>query len=412
MTSVPSQRHPTPQLVRSTNGLATSAEPQSTGYGHRVLTGNTDGFATPVPSPRESTSRCVPSPREFATVSTPRSLEQCEFLRSTSVASFRPADGFAWPAPSRRFLDLSSVTLHSCVATGCPASPSLTSRDATPLVRPYGGSVNVPSGCSTPTPPALGPPPTPGYVTTALPGCGMDGLKMDDLQIGSEGFDPNQPALKSQITSKLSVAGGSAIAALHGSQGGLNEGVWMLRDPCSGTELVMKLVKGERGEADRYLKLAQSHPSIVSDSSLSFPFRVFRCLRAGCGRAYDLLVMRRASGQRLDHLIAEKVSNGRTADLSKVFENVGASLAELHKRYGNSQHGDCQPSNVYYNDTTSQVTFIDVSDLGLPSLESDTEHFTEALRLLSRHYGQQFLTASLHDFEAGYFRDRHRLSNL
>merc|ERR1740129_1951597 len=253
--------------------ILTTLLPPSSAQGHQITWGNSSGLATLAasPSPRESTSRCVPSPREFATVSTPRSLEQGEFLRSTSVASFRPADGFASPAPSRRFLDLGGGS------TGCAASPSWTPSDATPLVRPYGGSVNVPRGCSTPTPPALGPPPTPGYVTTALPGSGMDSLKMDDLQISSEGFDPNQPALKSQITSKLSVDGGSAIAALHGSQGGLNEGVWMLRDPCSGTELVMKLVKGERGEADLYLKLAQLHPSIVSDSSLSFPLRVFRC---------------------------------------------------------------------------------------------------------------------------------------
>jgi len=422
----PSSAHGHQAVSGPSSGLATLAASLPPACGSHPFRESSDGFLTPARSQGHltpqlvrqtsglggSTSQCVLLPSEFATVTTPRSLEPCESLRSISIVSSRPADGFASPAPSKSSFGLGGVSLHPAGTTSFPASPALTPRDTTPLVRPYCESVSVPRGFSTPAPPALHPPPTPGHVTAELPGCGTDGLRIHELQIGSEGFDPNRPLLKSQITSKLGVAGGSVIAALHGRQGALNEGVWMLQDPCSGAELIMKLVKDERREVDRYLRLAKSHPSVVNDSSLSFPLLVFRCLGAGCGRAYDLLVMRRASGQRLDHLISAKVSNGHTADLSKILANVGASLAELHKRYGNSQHGDCQPSNVFYDDTTSRVTFIDVSDLGLSSLESDTEHFTEALRLLSRHYGQQFFTASLHDFEAGYFRGRHCLLNL
>merc|ERR1719183_2806788 len=132
-------------------------------------------------------------------------------------------------------------------------------------------------------------------------------------------------------------------------------------------------------EADRFARIFQEHPSIVNDSSIAFPIKVFKC-----DNSHDLIVMRKVKGQPLGDILALKRSSGQMHDVMQILKKLGSFLSRFHKSYNNKQHGDFQPSNVLYDESCGAFTIIDMADLGnRSSAESDVSHFCQSLRILS-----------------------------
>lgn len=236
------------------------------------------------------------------------------------------------------------------------------------------------------------------------------GLEVGELQIGSGTFNPTHPPLLTQLVAKLGVGSHAAVEEMQGFRGGLNEGVWFLSDPKGGSkeEFVLKLVKCHRidqnilTEAENFLKIARDHPAAVADPVLAFPLRVFSCVGPGGAKRFDLIVMRKVRGERLAEVIARKWYGGQVPQLLRVLEKLGACLAEFHGRYGNNQHGDFQPSNILYDEDRDELTFIDVGGMGVPTTETDVEHFSKSIRLLADSYGARLAVDGLRHFEQGF----------
>lgn len=248
---------------------------------------------------------------------------------------------------------------------------------------------------------------SPPQTFRSLPG--TDGpLDGGELTIGNQPFDPTRPPLKQQLLAKLGLGPNVNVDPLQ-AQGGLNEGTWTVTDRTQC--FVLKLVRGQNNfgmpsEGDKVLKLHREHPSISSDASLAFPVKVFRCTGPGGQKRYELIVMHKVPGQCLGELIARMMSSRQTPQLMQIFQQLGSFLSEFHSRYGSKQHNDFNPSNVFYDAPSGKFSLIDMSDMGLklPMGESDVEHFTTSLRILSSCYGQQFFLEGKRHFDMGYSR--------
>jgi hypothetical protein len=237
-------------------------------------------------------------------------------------------------------------------------------------------------------------------------------LEVGELDIGSGKFDPTESSMRSQLLTLLGYSQTSTIEEMTGFRGGLNEGVWFLSDTQQNPpvrDLVLKLVKCTRmstrvvTEGENLVKLAADHPKIARDPAVAFPVRIFKCHGPGPERPhrYDLVVMWKAQGERMAELIAHKWYSNALEDLWQIFELLGQTLAAFHMRYNDSQHGDFQPSNVFYDEESSHISLIDIGGMGVPTSESDTEHFNKSLKLLADAYGSQLLTGQRY-FEQGY----------
>jgi len=78
-----------------------------------------------------------------------------------------------------------------------------------------------------------------------------------------------------------------------------------------------------------------------------------------------------------------------------------ASLAQFHKRSGNSQHGDFHTSNILCDASSGSFTLIDVADVGNRRIaKRDITYFTETLSLMS--VMREFLSEGKRNFEEGY----------
>lgn len=242
---------------------------------------------------------------------------------------------------------------------------------------------------------------------------------LEELHIGDGAFNPMQPSIRQQLVAKLGLAASTSVEEMTGFRGGLNDGVWFLSDPAQGSarggggaELVLKLVRCHRiasavlTEVENFLKLKAEHPSIVSDPQVAFPCKMFTCLDSSGAKRHDLIVMRKVRGERLAELIAHKWYGNQVSQLMRVFEKLGFSLGEFHARYGNKQHGDCQPSNIFYDEAHDQVSFIDVGGMGVPTFENDQQHFQKSLNMLSSSYGQRLTVDGMHHLELGYARSK------
>jgi hypothetical protein len=242
-------------------------------------------------------------------------------------------------------------------------------------------------------------------------------LEVGEVHVGAGPFDPKQPGLQAQLLQKLGVVQGTGtIVPLPGFQGGLNEGVWIL----SGTmqtagpqrgrrdELVLKLVRCKRiapsvlTEAENFMELQKNYPSLTTDSSLAFPMKILACMGPGNVKRNDLIVMRKVGGQRLAELIAHKWYGNQVPQLMDIFEKLGECLAEFHHRYGNAQHGDFQPSNVFYDEEDDKIALIDMGGMGVPTLETDVQHFTKSMILLAEAYGPALHRDGMRHFDQGY----------
>lgn len=286
-----------------------------------------------------------------------------------------------------------------------------------------GFSAPTPASSSTP-PKAAGAAPAAGsscasqLVATGFSGASVTrsaDLEVAELDIGSGQFDPTAPALRNQIVTMLGLSQSSTIEEMTGFRGGLNEGVWFLNDPTvspasSSRELVLKLVKCTRiapripTEAENFVKVYQQSPKIIADPTVAFPVRIFKCHGPAPERQhrYDLIVMWKCRGERLAEFMAHKWYSKHTDELWAVLERLGRCLAEFHLRYPDCQHGDFQPSNVFYEEESQDISFIDIGGMGVPTAETDMEHFGKSLKLLAESYGSQLILNGQRSLERGY----------
>jgi hypothetical protein len=251
------------------------------------------------------------------------------------------------------------------------------------------------------------------------PGSGPPMPVRGELQIGSGPFDPVDDDIWPQLAEILDVGEYSTIEEMEGFHGGLNEGIWFLE---SGKEkLVLKLVKAERTDptvltdAENCLRLMQEHPGILIDPVLAFPRWILACREAaapppsGDGqRRYDLLVMRKVPGRGLAEVVATKRLANQIPEVLLLLERLGALLRDFHDRYGGSQHGDFHSGNIFYDEESDAFAFIDVGGIGIPTMDSDVDHFSKALRYFSEAYGHEFVEEGLQSFELGYHRGNRR----
>ncbi|CAK8996625.1 Hypothetical protein SCF082_LOCUS4871 [Durusdinium trenchii] len=112
--------------------------------------------------------------------------------------------------------------------------------------------------------------------------------------------------------------------------------------------------------------------------------------------------MKKCPGERLCEFVAHKFYANQMSQLTHALELVGQSLSQFHFRYGHEQHGDFQPSNIYYEESTDTVTFIDVGGMGVPTLGGDVDHFHQCIRAMTSSYQANLFVELLRAFDKGY----------
>lgn len=238
-------------------------------------------------------------------------------------------------------------------------------------------------------------------------------LCVEEVQYDTAEFDPAVLRCKAQLTSKLGLAQTARIEALRTHAGGQNQGIWCISD--GSQELMLKLVSSRRHhpavptETESFLKLAKEYPSLAHDSDLAFPLKLFRCRGPAGQNNHDLIAMRKAHGECFTDVIFRKSQSRRSSELMQDLEALGCFLANIHNRYG-LKHGDFQPGNVFYDETSGQITMIDISDLAplnsSKAREGDVEHFVGALRILATCHGEQLHSEGARRLKAGYAKCR------
>jgi len=253
---------------------------------------------------------------------------------------------------------------------------------------------------------------TPGCTPRARKGA----LDVGVLRLGGGPFDPALYHVRSQLLAALGVSQSCSIKASEGFSGGMNAGIWFMDD--GRDQFVLKLVKfdptqpAQFVEADSFQKLYKENPELATDESVAFPLKVLKILGSGNSRQHDLIVMRRVQGQSLDKVIFDHKQRSKMPNLKDVFKRVAESLFNLHLRYDGRQHSDAGPQNIFYDEATKQVTFIDIGFMGVKTRKTDVEHFSGAIeRLAEVKYGDELLEA-LHHFELGYEQAKSKASAL
>lgn len=246
---------------------------------------------------------------------------------------------------------------------------------------------------------------------TPRQGQARTGFSVDELHVGIGSVDPIQEPLRSQILTKLGLPQSTTIERLAGNCGGCNEGLWKLQDVASRTSFVLKLVRCRRGygmssEADRFARIYQEHPTIANDPAIAFPIKAFKCVGRMGDNSHDLIVMRKVSGQSLGDVVAIKCNGGQMSEVMRILKQLGTFLSRFHASYGKKQHGDFQPSNIFYEASSGSFCLIDVADLGQSwswgSNYSDVAHFDKSLQILSNSFGSHFYSDGKRHFEEGY----------
>mmetsp|Transcript_34970 Transcript_34970/g.74362 ORF Transcript_34970/g.74362 Transcript_34970/m.74362 type:complete len:766 (+) Transcript_34970:377-2674(+) len=297
------------------------------------------------------------------------------------------------PSPGRQHAHYTSFGQAQVVNRGTTPPPRVTSQVTT---TPTGG--HSARG---------GPPPAPyrnGKSTAQATG---RPIQFGDLSLVADTFNPANPAFLPLLLKALDMPPNTSVKEMQGFKGGLNEGVWFAQCP-NRPELVLKLVRCYRiapnvlTEAENFRKMQQDHPQIIHDSLVAFPAKILGCIDRAGKKKHDLIVMHRVPGERLAEWIARTWHSSDRPSVLARFEELGGVLAQFHQRYGHVQHGDFQPSNVFYDEATSSFSFIDVGGMGVPTTDNDVEHFVHSLSILSEPYGHSFAAEGRMVFERGY----------
>jgi hypothetical protein len=235
-------------------------------------------------------------------------------------------------------------------------------------------------------------------------------LDIDELYSDEEFFDPSIEPARGQLLAKMRLPPSAHIETLIGGIGSCNAGMWVLRD--GRHSYVLKLVRstpmpGQLSQADKFAKLGRDFPSISTDPSLAFPYKIFSVVSAA-GKSHDLVVMRQVPGHKVSDVIMQKCHGRQVQDLMRILEQFGAFLADFHARYSGMQHSDLTPANVFYDQASGRFTLVDVADLAPrnPVIQSDAERFSSSLRLLSTFYGPNLYAEGKSRFEAAYNASR------
>jgi tRNA A-37 threonylcarbamoyl transferase component Bud32 len=153
------------------------------------------------------------------------------------------------------------------------------------------------------------------------------------------------------------------------------------------------------------MSLASKYPSVAQDKGLAFPTKIVRCSVNGAVQ-HELVVMPKVKGEDFSVFMGERWWSGQPNAKNEVFramEQLGRQLKEFHIRYGDAQHGDFQPSNVFYDKNANAFTFIDLADMGPQvKLDNDVQQFKKSVNLLGYTYGSEFEQQSLSCFGRGY----------
>lgn len=242
------------------------------------------------------------------------------------------------------------------------------------------------------------------------------GLDGGDVTFGPGAFDPSHPHVRAQLVTHFQLSEACVIEEMSGFKGGLNQGVWFVKDASRlQQDYVLKLVRCNRiasnvlTEAENCAKLLREQKGIATDSHVSFPVKTFNCVDANGEKQHDLIVMKKVRGERLAEAIAHKWHAKQFDRVYQIMDKVGCALAEFHSRYGNAQHGDFQPANIFWDEERSAVSLIDIGGMGVPCMDNDIEHFQKALRLLAESYKSPELhNVGYRHFEQGYNRGQNR----
>lgn len=242
----------------------------------------------------------------------------------------------------------------------------------------------------------------------------IETFEVENLHFHGDFFDPTKEPLKSQVLSRLASLGVDSDCEIEvlNNAGGLNDGMWESEGSSRQGPLVLKLVKKERRhpmlptDVENFMEIIQGRPTIINDHALSFPIKMFHCIGDDDDWSWDLIIMRKAPGRGFESVIATKCALGQIDSLMQDFVVLGSFLAKIHAVYG-MQHGDLQPSNVYYDDTSGWFSLVDCGGMG-PSPyadDDDLQHLRAGVRLITPTMSQDFQNDVSANLEAGYLRE-------
>jgi hypothetical protein len=158
---------------------------------------------------------------------------------------------------------------------------------------------------------------------------------------------------------------------------------------------------------------------MVTEFSLTFPVKILQLEEPSGAINKDLIVMRQAIGMQIPQYMWTSFYSGRSAELPSIFYEFGKFLNAIHSTYRvddrSMQHGDCQPSNVFYDESTGVFTLVDTADFGFgPYLvqggEDDVQYFVDGLENLAPWYGKALMEDCVLFFRMGYYTDRDDLT--
>lgn len=247
----------------------------------------------------------------------------------------------------------------------------------------------------------------------------LDVFDIETIHFEGRCFDPTTEPLKMQLLSRLEglgiVPSSCAIEVLRNA-GGFNEGMWLLHSQSHLGTLVLKLVKTHRRhpmlptDAENFISIIQRRPNIINDHAVTFPIKIFHCVGPGENWSHDLIVMRKAAGRGFDATVAQKCSLGQVDSLMQDLDSLGCFLAKIHTVYG-MQHGDLQPSNVFYEEANGWFSVVDCGGMGPQPYanDDDLQHLIRGICLITPYMGEDFKAEVRRHLKTSYFREMDRL---
>lgn len=246
--------------------------------------------------------------------------------------------------------------------------------------------------------------------------CTRHSLEAGELHFAGAAPDLTQPHMLQQLLGSVGATSGT-VEKLTGFQGGLNSGIWILHEASNidspPQDWILKVVTATKKasnlptEAQNILRLANEHPGMLSDPLLAFPTAILSCVGVARAKTHDLLVMRKARGERLCEVFARKLHSGQRSECWRIIEKVGVATASIHWRYANMQHGDLQPANIFWDESSGHITVLDIGGMGIATCDDDVQHFARALHLLATSYGSDFERDGMAAFQRGYHASCH-----
>jgi hypothetical protein len=252
-------------------------------------------------------------------------------------------------------------------------------------------------------------------------GGGAQEATIELLHFQGDYFDPTSEPLRSQVLARLEPLGVApdqcGIERLE-QNGGMNKGMWIVHGMSRPGTLVLKLVETQRKheglptDVENFTSVIQRRPNVVNDHALTFPIKIFHCVGPDDVRRHDLVVMRRAPGHGFDKVLAVKCHLGRVESLMKDMEALGRLIAQIHNVYG-MQHGDLQPSNIFYEEAHDWFTLIDCGSMGPQpyACDDDLQHLIRGIALITPHMGKDFQADVKRCLETSYAQELGRLDN-